>query len=209
MLDFNHLRRKVIAYSKNSQTSDRHYHQDIMRALILTERPNGLLLRFSESTLSRQRVEWCMYRDMREEIRTRKERRRNADRAWQAMKRMRDSRGGKKEVKEKDCQCEWKRGTVPRNRAIKALLLASDRAARELHCFEFETSVRSESSPDHQIPPINWEDTRECYDGCTQDYFCRAFTNGALNGGSSGKFVGYLKRNFCLCYKIICGQDRW
>lgn len=57
MLDFNHLRRKVIAYSKNSQTSDRHYHQDIMRALILTERPNGLLLRFSESTLSRQRVE--------------------------------------------------------------------------------------------------------------------------------------------------------
>jgi hypothetical protein len=29
----------------------------------------------------------------------------------------------------------------------------------------------------------------------------------ALNGGTSGKFVSYLKRNFYLYYKIICGQD--
>lgn len=38
----------------------------------------------------------------------------------------------------------------PRNRAIKTLLLASDRAAREAHCFEFETSVRSAGQTDQR-----------------------------------------------------------
>lgn len=112
---------------------------------------------------------------------------------------------GKKRGKRRELPIGMKRGAVPRNRAIKALLLASDRAAREAHCFEFETSVRSERSPD-QIPPINWGDTRECSDGCTQNTLPRIHKR-ALNGETWENFVGYLKRNFYLYYEIICEQD--
>lgn len=54
-----------------------------------------------------------------------------------------EMRGAEKKGKKKE-PIRMKREAKPRNRAIKALLLASDRAAREAHCFGFETSVRSE-----------------------------------------------------------------
>lgn len=72
------------------------------------------------------------------------ERRRNGEQGRAAMKRVeRREKERKKKIKE---PIRLKREAKPWNRAIKALLLASDRAAREAHCFEFETSVRSERS---------------------------------------------------------------
>jgi len=60
-----------------------------------------------------------------------------------AMKRN-EMRGAERKGKKKKELIRMKREAEPRNRAIKALLLASARAAREAHCFGFETSVRSE-----------------------------------------------------------------
>lgn len=112
----------------------------------------------------------------------------------------------KKRKKEKELPIRTKRETKPRNRAIKALLLASDRAARE-------RLIVSDSRLPFGLgrsPPINREDTREWSDGCTG--YCRAFINGCralwmamcfgeICGLFEKKFLSLLCMYVCVCVR--------